>query len=315
MISICIVTYNHEEYIEDCIMSVIGQSTKQAMEVLVGVDKSSDGTLAIVQKIALKFPKVVRCIEHEKRLGDGATNLQLVLQEASGRFIAHLDGDDLWRPGKLEAQGEFLLTHPNCPAVYTNAIVISGPGTEIGRFTSSQPGEFSLDYLVARGNFLNHSSILYRSEFKQPVVNLDAPFIDYQVHLLLAQKGNLGFINEALVTYRIDSPLSVRHTMNEHIRELYWQALMSMDNTHVSSQAFLKGKSEVLRQAFGSAIDDKSPAYFLRWWKRVSATEASRKLSLLFYTLVAITRRLFISKRTKLQQLGILRGEIIYYIR
>lgn len=296
-------------------MSVVNQSTSFQIEILVGVDKSSDDTLAIVKRLERELPDVVRCIEHTTRLGCGARNLQSVLKQASGDLIAHVDGDDFWRPGKLEAQADFLKKHPRCSAVYTNASVIDKSETIVGVFSDAQPDQFSLDYLVTRGNFINHSSTLYRSEFKNLLLNLDTPFIDYQIHLLFAQQGDLGFINKALAMYRIDAPLSIRHTMNEQVRELYWQALISLKGTHVSNLAFVQGKSEVLRQAFFSSVENKDADYFFKWWKRVSSTEPNRKSLLVFFLFVAVSRRLFISNKNRLRKLYKFHSTKIYHIR
>ena len=45
-----------------------------------------------------------------------------LIARADGEFIARTDGDDYWLPGKLQRQLEYLLAHPDCAAVYTNAI-------------------------------------------------------------------------------------------------------------------------------------------------------------------------------------------------
>ncbi|MDJ0860806.1 MAG: glycosyltransferase family A protein, partial [Gammaproteobacteria bacterium] len=113
-------TYNHERHIEQCIRSVVAQDTDARLEVLVGVDRGDDSTLDMVRKMSALFPEVVRCLERGKNVG-GYRNYQLTLEQASGNYIAYLDGDDFWLPGKLQAQLDFLAAHTDCPAVYANA--------------------------------------------------------------------------------------------------------------------------------------------------------------------------------------------------
>ena len=314
-LSICIVTYNHADYIEGCVMSVISQSAGVNLEILVGVDQSTDGTLEIVKRLASQYPETVRCIAHSERLGYGSKNYQILIAQAEGEFIAHLDGDDYWLPGKLGAQLDFMNSHPDCPAVYTNAVVINGRGSQIGLFTTAQPQEISLDYLVERGNFLNQSSMLYRATVSHLILDLDAPFLDYHVNLLLAEKGNLGFVSTPLTVYRYDAPQSVRVRNNESVRQLYWRAIMSMEGSHVSEKAMLCGKAEMLRQVFFRSIKYGDLSLFLDWWGKIAVTERKHRINLVVLLVTAITRRVYIELRGLLQQKGILKGNRVLYAR
>ena len=79
---------------------------------------------------------------------------------ARGEFIAHLDGDDYWLPGKLQRQLNFLHQNPGCNAAYTNALVIDRKGRKLGIFNDVRTQLVDLGFLVRRGNFLHMSSTL-----------------------------------------------------------------------------------------------------------------------------------------------------------
>lgn len=237
LISVCIVTYNHQAYISDCLNSVLAQYGNFRLEVLIGDDTSSDNTAAIIHKIKDQYQGDVsiHLFTHEKNLGP-AKNYQYLIKQAQGEFIAHLDGDDFWLPGKLQAQLHFLNDTPGCPACYTNALVICDNKSHWGIFNPTQTTQHITTKTLINGNFLNHSSLLYRAAYKQEILEY-ADFIDYRIHLQLSLKGNLGYINQVLTAYRIHSTTSQLITMKGSVLRLYIEALLAM-KAHTDTRAF-----------------------------------------------------------------------------
>lgn len=229
LISVCIVSYNHQDYIADCLSSVLAQYGNFRMEIVLGDDASTDNTVGIVQEMisTYKGDAVIRLFAHEKNLGP-SQNYQFLIAQTRGDFIAHLDGDDFWLPGKLQAQLDFLLAHLDCPACYTNTLVMQNDKSHWGFFNRTQPERISLETLVKAGNFLNHSSLLYRATTKTILLELPENFIDYRIHLALAQHRDLGFINQALVAYRINSQTSMLRLMREKFIILYCDSILSL---------------------------------------------------------------------------------------
>lgn len=228
LISVCIASYNQQEYIGDAVMSVLmqGPSSEFELEVLVGDDASSDTTPAILQRLAEQYPGAITVVTHQINVG-AAQNYQSLIRRARGQYIAHLDGDDYWLPGKLVAQLDFLNRNSDCVAVYASAVVVDSEGGLIGAFSNPHPREFGADYLLWRGNCLNHSSLLYRATAASTLSTLVPPFIDYQIHLELARVGSLGHVNSCLVVYRTATSTSMLRTMPDHVRDLYFQALVA----------------------------------------------------------------------------------------
>ena len=171
------------------------------LEILVGDDASTDRTSEIIKEIAGTFHGVIKLFRHEENLGPSA-NYKYLIEKATGEYIAHLDGDDYWMPGKLAAQVEFLRRHQECTAVYANAVLIDEAKDILGAFNGPIPEVFDFDYLLEKGNFLNHSSLVYRSGYRKIILELQPPWVDYQIHIKLAEFGKLGFLNQMLVAYR-----------------------------------------------------------------------------------------------------------------
>lgn len=229
LISVCIVTYNQQDYIRDAVMSVLAQVNPADfdLQILVGDDCSTDSTPEILQELMLRHGDCMTVVTHRPNVG-AAGNYQALMRRAQGDFVAHLDGDDFWLPGKLSAQLAFLNHHQECAAVYTGAVAVDAKGVLVGGFSNAQPDVIDFDYLLARGNFLNHSSLLYRAQSLESLSALQMPFIDYMVHLRLAQQGRLGLLSAAYVVYRRMTSTSMLKNQFSHFDDLYMYTIVTM---------------------------------------------------------------------------------------
>ncbi len=290
LVSVCIVTYNHERYIHDCIMSVIAQGNDVTLEILIGDDHSNDGTYDIIKNLAKSYPDIIHYIRHPKRLGDGSKNYQKLLQHVRGNYIAHLDGDDYWLPGKLRAQTFFLEQNPTSSAVYTNALAVQENNEPVGIFNNTQPTIFNINDLLRRGNFLNNSSMLYRAHLKSNIITLQTPFIDYNIHLHHALEGSIGYINQALTVYRLNSSSSVLVHDNDQIRKLYWKTLQDISRSSTSTEALASGMSEFARSVFFRSIKIRKTSLLKHWFLIVLEASPVGKPRMFFLTISAIFR-------------------------
>ncbi|QWT18408.1 glycosyltransferase [Bacillus sp. NP157] len=268
-VSVCIVTYNHARYIADCLLSVLSQDVDADLRVIVGDDGSSDGTSAIVAEIAAAWPGKVEHTVHAERHGP-IGNLRFTVGRAEGDYIAHLDGDDFWLPGKLREQLALLADHPESPACCTNAFVFDDARRAVGVFTNAQPGPYDLEALLVRGNFLNHSSLLYRASHRSMVLALPDPFIDYRIHLGLAQSGPMLYTDKVLAGYRAGAVGSMLATANESVRERYFEAIAAAVE-RVPGDVRMAACADMLRRVTFRAIASRSPALLRSWWPRLRA--------------------------------------------
>ncbi|QTN40175.1 glycosyltransferase family 2 protein [Marinobacter salsuginis] len=105
-VTIVLPAYNAEKLIDSTIQSVVNQ-TFEDWEMLVVDDCSTDGTRDIVQKWAEKDPRI-KLIALSANFGGPAGPRNVGVREASGKFVAFLDSDDIWHPRKLEIQLQVL---------------------------------------------------------------------------------------------------------------------------------------------------------------------------------------------------------------
>ncbi|MCW2117958.1 glycosyltransferase family 2 protein [Flavobacterium sp. 7A] len=108
LVSILIPTFNSEKFIADALLSVQNQ-TFQNWEIIIVDDASTDQTVALISKIAQSDARI-KWFQLSKNSGTGvARNTALI--HATGRYIAFLDADDLWKPYKLQKQLNFMQTN------------------------------------------------------------------------------------------------------------------------------------------------------------------------------------------------------------
>ena len=116
-VSVYVITYFHEQYIEQALESVLSQKTHYKYEIVVSDDGSTDRTMEILRKYEKKYPNIIRVYHNEENLGI-AKNIYLARCYCRGRYIIPLAGDDYWINNyKIEKQVSFLEAHKEYIAV------------------------------------------------------------------------------------------------------------------------------------------------------------------------------------------------------
>jgi teichuronic acid biosynthesis glycosyltransferase TuaG len=127
LVSIITPAYNAEKFLVDMIRSVQKQ-TYSCWELIIVNDCSTDDTLAIAQKESQKDNRI-KVINLSKNSGAAEARNEGIKQ-ATGRFIAFLDSDDLWASDKLEKQLHFMKTK-QIGFSFTNYSMINEKGDRI----------------------------------------------------------------------------------------------------------------------------------------------------------------------------------------
>lgn len=159
-VSVIIPTYNRSRYIAEAIRSVQAQ-THRDVEIIVADDGSTDNTRDIVSQ----FGQGVTYLQLPHR-GQAAATRNAGLRAAEGEYVAFLDSDDLFLPGKLALQLAVLEQHPEAGLAYSNGYFFrDDPQVPIGRTLDGLPtptGDALADLL--RGNFLTSPVVLVRAD-------------------------------------------------------------------------------------------------------------------------------------------------------
>jgi glycosyltransferase involved in cell wall biosynthesis len=205
-VSVCVVTYNQEKYIADCLRSIVEQTVEFDYEVIVSDDFSTDGTREIIKAFAEKYPAIVKPVLHDVNLGP-YRNFIDTHNRARGDYVAHCDGDDLFAPNKLELQAKYLDAHSTCSLVYGRALIFNDQGLSWENAANVKKvfpdSKFYLSDLLRMGTIGIHSSQMYRRSCRRTRDPLYMA-LDYYYALEYLRSGYGYYFNEVLTHYRLN---------------------------------------------------------------------------------------------------------------
>lgn len=291
-VSVVMLAYNHGKYLRQAIDGVLAQAGAFSIELLIGEDCSTDDTRELALRCQSENPGIIRVITSNVNVGP-LRNSHRVLAASRGEFIAYLDGDDYWLAGKLARQVDYLRANPGCAAVYTNAIAIDEAGNRIGLFNDVGDACFDLAAMLRRGNFLNNSSITFRATARPGLLETTAPHIDYRTHLRLARDGYLAQLAEPLTVYRVNSGGSMVATMNDKVRELYWEAIRSVPHELVRDSDIACALADFMRRVVFRAARGRRWSLVRKWIPRVFAASPLGITTTTLFTCYSIVRILW----------------------
>ena len=112
MLSVFMITYNHEKYIKQALDGILMQKVNFPYEIIIGDDCSQDNTQNILKEFKKKYPLKIKLLLHKENIGI-KENVNSVWRECSGKYIASCEGDDFWIDEyKLQKQVQFLEKNP-----------------------------------------------------------------------------------------------------------------------------------------------------------------------------------------------------------
>ncbi len=156
-VSIITPCYNSSRYIGEMIESILNQ-TYTDWELLITDDCSTDNSRELIQKYCDKDPRIKLFLLNENSGAGIARNNSI--QEATGRYIAFCDSDDLWVNTKLEKQLKFM-TENNYKFVFCQAIVIDTDGNLVGFNKRKKRVSYNSTKII---NYIGTSGVMYDTE-------------------------------------------------------------------------------------------------------------------------------------------------------
>lgn len=204
-ITVLMPAYNAGKYIYAAIHSVLVQTFKD-FELLIINDGSTDDTEEIIRS----FPDGrIRLINQSNQGITAALNMGLL--NANTGIIARFDGDDICMPGRLLAQYDFLIGHPEYVIVGSDADYIDMNGEFV--FNCSLPAHSNTaiqELKIDRCPFI-HSAVMFRKAAIMEAGAYDAHAYAFQDHLLwskVLKRGKACNLRQTLVQVRLN-PQSV----------------------------------------------------------------------------------------------------------
>ena len=195
-VSIITPCYNAEAFIRETHASVLDQALDD-WEWLLADDCSTDGTYKIIAAFE-KDPRI-RVFRTPRNMGAGYAR-NLCIQNATGRFLAFLDADDLWKPEKLLRQKNFML-EKNAAISHVSYTFITENREE--RNTIHVTPLLDLDLYMRRTEIPGSTAMIDRTLFPRVRFPVTRSREDTLFWVSTFRKGNRSYgLDEPLVFYR-----------------------------------------------------------------------------------------------------------------
>ena len=220
LVSICCLTFNHENYVRKTLDGFLMQKTDFKYEILIHDDASTDNTSKIIKEYEEKYPEIIKPIYQEENQHSKGVKITWTYQipRAIGKYIAICEGDDYWTdPYKLQKQFDLMEKNKNCSVCCHKVGSINADGSKTeGTFPNKQiPDVLNQEEFVkevANSYQFQTSSYFIRSEvLKQYVGNIPEFSSKMKVGdvgwlLMCAKEGALCYIDEEMSVYRRNVP-------------------------------------------------------------------------------------------------------------
>ncbi len=203
-VSVALLTYNHKNFIKECLESILSQETNFAFEVVVGDDCSNDSTTDIVLEYKKKYPEIIKILPRDKNLGMN-NNFTRTIDACRGEYVAFIEGDDYWTDvDKLQMQSDFLDRNKEYSFCFHLVKKIEEKKEEILIPEEDKRRDLFLEDFLEK-NFLGSSSIFFRRSLisNWPKWIRNSGMMDWPLYIILLKQGRAGFINRTMGVYRI----------------------------------------------------------------------------------------------------------------
>lgn len=229
LVSICCITYNQQQYIEEAIKGFLKQKVNFKYEIIIYDDASTDNTVNIIKKYMQDYPDIIKPIfSKENKYTKGEQTFLYTFEKAKGKYIALCEGDDYWiDENKLQMQVDYMEANPNCTFCFHNAYVLYMKHKKKVKFITNKPkfkknmnkdGNYGPGdiHLIGCG-MIPTASFFFRSEYVSKIPDWFKKCFcgDMPLKLIMTSFGYAHYIDKIMSVYRKETGISVTDQWQE----------------------------------------------------------------------------------------------------
>ena len=297
LVTIAIPCYNHEQYVQDSIKSIIDQSYSN-IELIIIDDGSKDNSVLKIQELISICTNRFSRFEFRYRENKGLCNtLNEALKWAQGEFFCALASDDLIVKDKIDIQVKYLLQNKECVAVFGGMQYIDNKNNLTGKRVKKFH-KFAFKDILLHKHELPAPSQLIRKKYIDLTdgYNPNLKIEDWDMWLKLSKFGTLDYLPQILCLYRLHQFNTInnfelmssnrlkiieQHNNNNNYPKS-WRNVKLMEHEYYYKMNMLNKSLEVYIE-----IIKKYPLLFLRF-------KHLKRFTFLFFT-----QKLLVSKNEK----------------
>jgi glycosyltransferase involved in cell wall biosynthesis len=262
LLSIIIPSYNSQEYISDCLNSVLEQTFKD-LEVIVINDASTDESLKIIEDYKVNYPDIIKGISNPENYGVARTRHEGILV-AKGEYMTTLDSDDYYiDEHKLEKEMELVLTHKertgNDIIAYSNIVYVQGDQSPIkigGTPQNLKEGDVFQDILSRTCMIPRDFTMIKQLFFEVGGYDFSFPiYEDWDLKIRLAKRYNFYYTGINGTAYRRHEGGLSFCPIPEHIK---WMRKVFKKNISLCHKSIRKDVRKRFNDFIGEMIKRKN---------------------------------------------------------
>lgn len=233
LVTVIVPAYNHEDYIEECIDSILNQNYSN-IELFVVNDGSTDGTHEKMLGICDTYPDQIKYINKEN---EGLiTSLNIALNEGTGKYFCELASDDSWLEGSLKKRVEFLENNKDYDAVFGDIYYVDdGVKTDkrlvsLVKYGGYDSKKHTVKNLLEIKRMIVFPTGLFKRETLLNLGGFDTDFRyfeDVSMRYNLVLNAQVGYIDEPLLWYR--RHLSNVSSSSEHFIRMKEESMLTLE--------------------------------------------------------------------------------------
>ncbi|KAA6348120.1 putative teichuronic acid biosynthesis glycosyltransferase TuaG [termite gut metagenome] len=221
LVSVVVPCYNHAQYVEECIESVVNQTYKN-IQLIVIDDGSKDKSPEILKELQKKYGFILEC---QKNIGLSKTLNKAIKKYVKGKYYTNIASDDYWCLDKIEKQVSYMEANVEAAMVFGRCTHISSKGLIL----SSIP-DMKIEFLdfetLYMCNIIPALTVMIRSEI---IINLggfneESYIEDVDLWLRIAYKYKIAYMNDIFGFLRLSD-----NSASRNVVEMYPAVLNIID--------------------------------------------------------------------------------------
>lgn len=239
LLSICFITYNHENFLGDALKGFASQQVNFPIEIIIYDDFSTDATrhLLLEFKKTSPFP-VTLLLPDENKYSKGERIFPKTFEVATGKYLALCEGDDYWTdPLKLQKQVDFLEANSDYNICFHKVNILNQETGEIIPDTIRDTPETTDITELARGNYIHTASVVLRNNFKLPDWFRETFIGDWSLYMIMVADKKIKKLEEVMAVYRVHNTSMWSSKPSEFIKKNTLKSVILVyENAHLPEE-------------------------------------------------------------------------------
>ena len=210
LVSIIVPAYNHQDYIHECIESILSQSYDN-IELIIIDDGSKDNTYEMICKYKNEIRKKLKNHVIIKKNNEGVSKtINLGIEKSTGEYICIIASDDIMMKDRISTQVDYMIKNNSKVSCGNSYVIRENKLTDETVITDVLKDKYyngNQFYNLIENYFISTPTVMLRRDIIDEFGTFNPDFLieDWPYYVDIASKYNIDYINEVLCAYRLHS--------------------------------------------------------------------------------------------------------------